>query len=60
MSSLLERESRLTEMLIGELLGPAVTGRPSNGDGKLTTCEDLSRIEAHRFRALADNTELGA
>lgn len=52
--SVLERESRLTEMLIGELLGPAVVGRPTNGNNP-TTCRDLSDPERHRFRTLAEN-----
>jgi hypothetical protein len=56
--SALEREGRLSEVLIGELLGPGIrTGRPRNGD-KSSNLDDLSNAERHRFRTLAENWEL--
>jgi hypothetical protein len=49
----LERESRLAEMLIGELLGPA----ENHGPATVTTCNGLGRVDAHRFRTLAENRQ---
>jgi hypothetical protein len=47
------RESRLAEMLIGELLGPAV----NHGPAALTSCQGLNESDRRRFRALAENRQ---
>jgi hypothetical protein len=49
----LERESRLAEMLIGELLGPA----ENHGPATLTSCQGLNESDRRRFRTLAENRQ---
>ena len=51
----LEREARRTEVLIGELLGPAVIGKPRGGLGSNL---ELNKVDRNRFRKLADHAEL--
>lgn len=50
----LEAESRLTEVLIGQLLGPAVIGRPS----EKVSAGNLSKKERHVFRELAEHADI--
>jgi len=49
-----QRETRLTEVLIGQLLGPA----ENRGPATLTTCDGLLREDRRRFRVLAEHAEL--
>ena len=44
-------------LLAGELLGPAVVGGSGDDNRQFTTCE-LNHAERHRFRMLAENSEL--
>jgi hypothetical protein len=52
-----ERESRLAEMLIGELLGPAQVGINQHTERALTSCQGLNESDRRRFRTLAENRQ---
>jgi N6-adenosine-specific RNA methylase IME4 len=52
----LERESRLTEILIGELIGPAVVGTNQH-NGRGSKLEPLPKVDRNRFRTLFRNRE---
>jgi hypothetical protein len=49
----------LTDVRFGELLGPAEVGANQH-NGRASNLEGLAYVDRNRFRALADNTELGA
>lgn len=55
-----EAAMRYLEMRIGELAGPAVMGRPTNGEGKLpsSVTNDLHHGRLHEFRQMAAHPEV--
>jgi N6-adenosine-specific RNA methylase IME4 len=54
---LMQAEVRRTEVLIGQLLGPAEPGRPPAGTSHASDIKPIPREDRHRFRTLAEHAE---